>query len=194
MVLLTHTLKTPQVGMPEAMVMQRAAAAGVDPDFVTAALIAAGLADDQSAPAVADRAAAAPGFLELCDRSAALPYDFPTKANKVAEICGGDCDLQVEAVAMAAGVRPVIHEDVVPLIEDFLRIKRELGTAAERAVYADVGGVAGLVDRLVRRRPLMFMMDVDLYLLPSGENGAGAEVRGGRGASGRVWCRSRSLL
>jgi hypothetical protein len=32
-----------------------------------------------------------------------------------------------------------------------------------------VEGVAGLVDRLMRRRPLMYMMDVDPYLLSSGQ-------------------------
>ena len=86
-------VKMVRVGMPEAVVMQRAAAAGVDPDLVTAALVAAGLADDPRAdgPAaggVLDRAAATPEFVSLCDRSASLPYDFPTKANRLAVVCG----------------------------------------------------------------------------------------------------------
>eukprot|EP00947_MAST-08B_sp_MAST-8B-sp1_P002456 g2456.t1 len=169
-------LKMIRMGVPVEAVKQRAAAAGMDVDMITAALIAAGLADVDGDPVSSlDRERAVPAFLALVDRAASLPYEFPTRANRLAVICGDDRTLQAEAVAMAAATRPVIHERVVPLLGEFLSIKERTGTATERRVYEGMS-VAGLADRLIRRRPLMFMMAADLYILPTGENGAGAEL------------------
>ena len=67
---------------------------------------------------------------------------------------------------------PVIHECCVQLLADFLEHKREHGSSVERACYEGMA-VAGLLDRLVRKRPLAFLTAVDSWLTKDGEHGAG---------------------
>jgi uncharacterized SAM-binding protein YcdF (DUF218 family) len=55
---------------------------------------------------------------------------------------------------------------------NFLEMKRSFGSSVEQALYRDLD-VAGLVDRLVMKRPLVFMNGSDNFLLPTGESGAG---------------------
>ena len=57
----------------------------------------------------------------------------------------------------AADVRICVPAKLRGLLRDFLRIKRERGSAVEKEVYAGMA-VTGLVDRLISKRPLMFMV------------------------------------
>jgi len=115
---------------------------------------------------------AAAEFRALVNRSAQLPYRQPTMTNRIAAICGPNVSLQRTTVLHARNTRVVLHAHVVPLMRDFLEIKRALGSSVEQALYRDLD-VAGLVDRLVLKRPLMFMNGSDNFLLPTGESGAG---------------------
>lgn len=63
----------------------------------------------------------------------------------------------------------------MPLLSTFLTIKTgPTATEKEKAVYHGMT-VSGLVDRLLRKRPLMFMTSADQFLLTNGMDGAGAE-------------------
>ena len=115
-------------------------------------------------------------YEDLLARSRSLPYALPTEANRLSALR----DRAHEVEAHAASVRPVLHGDVVPLIEAFLAIKRELGSAAEQTVYADMDPV-GFVTRLLVKRPLAFLNPTDTYLLRDGTSSLGGfELIGGR--------------
>jgi uncharacterized protein DUF4804 len=113
-------------------------------------------------------------YSELVERSRALPYTFPTEANRIE----GLAERAQEVEEHAAGVRPLVPADLLPLLEEFLELKRELGSPAEREVYAQLD-VAGLITRLLHKRPLAFLNPQDSYLLRDGTRGAGGFERVG---------------
>eukprot|EP00401_Gymnodinium_catenatum_P002658 CAMPEP_0117507174 /NCGR_PEP_ID=MMETSP0784-20121206/26291_1 /TAXON_ID=39447 /ORGANISM="" /LENGTH=943 /DNA_ID=CAMNT_0005302677 /DNA_START=115 /DNA_END=2944 /DNA_ORIENTATION=+ len=113
-----------------------------------------------------------PAFNKLLARSAALPYAFPTQANRLAEL---PTELQAEVVKHAEGTRPVVHHRVKDLIESFMAHKRKDPRWSK--VY-DGLGVAGLVRRLLTKRPLMFMTECDEYVLRDGRTSGKSTVRG----------------
>lgn len=63
---------------------------------------------------------------------------------------------------------PVIHERVLLLITHFLIYKREFGTSIEKAFYKDVT-VPMFIDRILKKRAVVFMGEDDHYKLLSGE-------------------------
>ncbi|XP_059045958.1 uncharacterized protein LOC131841650 [Achroia grisella] len=66
---------------------------------------------------------------------------------------------------------PVIHERVLLLMTHFLIYKREFGTSIEKAFYKDVT-VPILIDRILKKRAVVFMGEDDHYKLFSGEMGS----------------------
>eukprot|EP00092_Neocalanus_flemingeri_P027414 GFUD01029731.1.p1 GENE.GFUD01029731.1~~GFUD01029731.1.p1 ORF type:complete len:504 (-),score=136.68 GFUD01029731.1:143-1429(-) len=67
---------------------------------------------------------------------------------------------------------PVIHEKVVNLIEDFLSFKKSNGSLVEKSLYSSMS-LLDFVDRLVCKRPLVFMNSIDSWLAKDGSYGAG---------------------
>jgi len=124
---------------------------------------------------LADAAGRPLTFDGLCARSMRLPYfaerGLP-QGNRLRALGGRE---RQEAEEFAAGTRPVLHAGQRALLEEFLELKRGQGTSKERALFSG-GGLAtaeSLVARLIRRRPLMFMTEIDNYLLASGAYGYG---------------------
>lgn len=122
-------------------------------------------------------AAAKTTFRELVARGdrflkeARLPKP-PTERNWLRAMVAEGRITEERAVAMADGSYPVLHEDVLALCADFLALKKAAPSGeAERRIYADLG-VLGLVDRLVRNRPLTFMGTADAYTLRDGRDGS----------------------
>ena len=72
---------------------------------------------------------------------------------------------------LAAGARPVVHEDVVALMEKWILLMRRLGTEDEQRIYAEMTPTS-LVDRLLSCRPLAFLTSVDSWLAKDGRHGA----------------------
>ena len=97
---------------------------------------------------------------------------FATQANRIAVIAGADTVKQVEIEKQAHDVSPIIHRRVMPLIRRFLEYKKHYGSAIEKEFYANMTELA-FIDRLVVKRPLMFMGEPDLYLLRNGARGQG---------------------
>ncbi len=107
-------------------------------------------------------------FEDLLRRAETLPYNIPTETNRLRLLA----DRRHEVEEHARGVRPILHAAVVPLLDAFLAYKRQHGSAVEQAAYADMDR-AGLVDRLLARRPLVFVGGGDSYLLRDGGRSQG---------------------
>ena len=118
-------------------------------------------------------AATAATFETLSARSAALPYAFPTKHNLLRAFAGDEAR-RSRLAECAAATRPVVLARMVPLLRRFLDIKAALGSPVEKSVYAGMDE-NGLLDRLLTKRPLMFMNSYDQFKLKSGLDGAGSE-------------------
>ena len=72
---------------------------------------------------------------------------------------------------LANGARPVVHEEVVALMEKWISLMRRLGSEDEQRIYAEMTP-SSLVDRLLSCRPLAFLTRVDSWLAKDGRHGA----------------------
>jgi len=114
----------------------------------------------------------------LMRASERLPYKFPkrTEACRLKSILAKAPEKASLAGRQIAGTRPIMHKAVVDLTKAFLAWKLKYGSETEKKIYgAPTFGVHNLMDRFVRKRPLLFMLHSDMYLLQSGasgENGA----------------------
>ena len=98
---------------------------------------------------------------------------FPTHANRINVIAAHDIHKQTEIVEQARSTYPLLHQKTVTLIHNFLNFKRQHGTQKEKGLYATMDHIA-FVERLLTKRPLMFMTAADTYLLRDGyTQGAG---------------------
>lgn len=68
-----------------------------------------------------------------------------------------------EIAQMAAGVRPVMHHKLRSLIQNFLAVKMKSGSIPEKQLYENMS-VEEFIDRLLKKRPLMFMNSNDSYI------------------------------
>ena len=98
-------------------------------------------------------------FDELIRRSNGLAYRIPTVGNRLAAVCTTEV-LKKEAEMHALQTRPVMSKRMLPLLRGFLAWKSASGSATERALYGGMG-LSGLMDRLMRKRPLAFLMAHD---------------------------------
>lgn len=98
---------------------------------------------------------------------------FPTHANRISVIAANDINKQAEIVEQARSTYPLLHQRTLLLIDDFLDFKNQYGTAKEKALYATMDHIS-FIQRLLTKRPLMFMTASDSYLLRDGyTQGAG---------------------
>lgn len=68
--------------------------------------------------------------------------------------------------------RPILHHRCLPLFASFIHYKKMHGTPVEKAIYENMD-LLGLVDRLLRMRPVSFLGRWDQYLLRDGSKGKG---------------------
>jgi hypothetical protein len=93
-----------------------------------------------------------------------------TLQNRIALCRGRDLDAYYDMIErFANGARPIIHESVKMLIRDFINVKRQVGTAAEKSFYGSSAwggddGVLAFVRRLLYNRPVMFYLPEDIFL------------------------------
>jgi Domain of unknown function (DUF4804) len=113
-------------------------------------------------------------FQELVAKSQIFDHknNFPTQANRIAMITEQSERLQNGIEKQANATRPIIHAQVLSLIEDFLLYKKNYGTDIEKQLYVDMT-MLSFIDRLLVNRPLMFMTESDQYLLRNHETGYG---------------------
>lgn len=96
---------------------------------------------------------------------------FPTTANRIAHIAQENIEIKKLIAQQAQQTYPFIHASVLRLINEFLAYKREYGTPLEKNLYKSMDNAA-FIDRLLIKRPLMFMTAQDHYLLRNGMKGA----------------------
>eukprot|EP00516_Mucochytrium_quahogii_P013206 CAMPEP_0203800574 /NCGR_PEP_ID=MMETSP0100_2-20121128/10660_1 /ASSEMBLY_ACC=CAM_ASM_000210 /TAXON_ID=96639 /ORGANISM=" , Strain NY0313808BC1" /LENGTH=444 /DNA_ID=CAMNT_0050706807 /DNA_START=144 /DNA_END=1478 /DNA_ORIENTATION=+ len=115
-------------------------------------------------------------FGQLVEASRNVAYKFPLASNRIETVCKGSQTLMNEVEEHARSTRPIAHERVVRLAGAFLDYKRDHGSQVEKGIYKGMK-IAEFFDRLIRKRPLVFMMSTDLFLLSTGESGGdGAEL------------------
>lgn len=100
--------------------------------------------------------------------------NFPTQNNRIANIAGDDKAKQNRIAEQANSVRPIIHQKIMPLIDQFLQYKKTYGTLQEQTLYANMNQSA-FIDRLLTKRPLCFykITSDDVYKLKNGKSGWG---------------------
>lgn len=69
----------------------------------------------------------------------------------------------------AENTRPLIHADMIPLLEGWLAHKKAHGTDVEKSVYGSLD-YKGLVDRFLTKRAVAFLDKKDVGILRNGEN------------------------
>ncbi len=94
---------------------------------------------------------------------------IPTTDNRIETLISQGIALEHEIVAQANQTRPILHENVVQLMEDFLHYKKQLGSPIEQALYSTMD-VQAFIDRLLVKRPLAFLLPSDSYLLRDGRS------------------------
>lgn len=97
---------------------------------------------------------------------------FPTKANRIVNIADNDKYKKSKIEKDARDVRPLIHKKVKILINDFLTHKKEYGSKIEKDLYENMQE-REFINRLLTNRPLMFMTELDAYILRNGTRGQG---------------------
>lgn len=122
-------------------------------------------------PVNADQATSFEALSQASDSFAKEFAPFPTTDNLIKTI-GTTKERRREIAKMASTVRPIVHKSVIVLMNNFLKIKQAFGTPQEKLLYAGMT-TEQFLDRLLKKRPLMFMNIEDDYLLRNGLEGSG---------------------
>lgn len=104
-------------------------------------------------------------FSDLLKNSAefASRIPFPTKDNQIIHFATSP-ELQQEVLEHAKETRPLLPHRIWSFIPKFLEFKREHGSRVEKELYQKMTP-AEFADRLIKKRPLMFMNGADDFLL-----------------------------
>ncbi len=95
----------------------------------------------------------------------------PIKQNRI-ETFAMTKKKQDEVLDHALKTRPIFHKRLVLLIADFLKFKKKYGTAKEKAVYRELD-VSDFIDRVLKKRPVVFIDGCDDYFLRNKAEGIG---------------------
>lgn len=97
---------------------------------------------------------------------------FPTKNNRI-EFIVKDIPYKQKVIEQQANnTHPIVYSKVMNLIKAFLEYKLNSGTTWEKHIYKNISEM-DFIDRLLSKRPIMFMTEKDLYLLRDGKKGQG---------------------
>lgn len=98
-----------------------------------------------------------------------LPYSFPQGAPRLE-----DFEEQEELIEQQfQETRPIYPKALDALMDEFLELKRALGSPVEQSLYKDMNR-EDLLSRLLKKRPLAFLNPTDQFLLKTGQRGFGA--------------------
>src|SRR5579859_3241466 len=102
-------------------------------------------------------------FDDLVTNIRSFNHPLPTINNRISSIVTRSTNpLQIKAQVLsdALETRVIIHARVLPLIDEFLKIKIEFGSTIERKLYTGMSRDQ-FVKRLIVKRPLSFMYSND---------------------------------
>lgn len=97
---------------------------------------------------------------------------FPTTDNRIEKIAENDIWKKEDIARHAQGTYPIMHSKLITLMKDFLEYKKKCGSTIEKSLYQSMN-LDEFIDRLLTKRPLMFMGSGDQYLLRNGKKGSG---------------------
>ncbi|ERL87582.1 hypothetical protein D910_04973 [Dendroctonus ponderosae] len=106
---------------------------------------------------------------EIISNSEKFPIKFPVDSGRLATLLKKD--VSEELTKNINSVYPFIHETVLGLYVKFIIFKRTYGTLIEKQFY-EFMTLNEFVDRLLKKRAVMFMGKNDKYILLDGERGA----------------------
>ncbi|XP_063217759.1 uncharacterized protein LOC134528245 [Bacillus rossius redtenbacheri] len=110
---------------------------------------------------------------ELIEYSDEFPIQFPIETIRSASLLNEDDVEPTILDRFARSAYPILHESVLPLYINFLQYKMMYGTRQEKREYCKVG-IVELVDRLLRKRAVVFLGPDDYYVLLNGMRGRGS--------------------
>lgn len=115
-------------------------------------------------------------FQNLCQASdvfsIATKTAFPVQANRIKALGGADKEKQLQIVHHAQKTRIILAAESFTAMQSFLDYKKSSGSTIEKSLYDNMT-IDDFIDRLITKRPLMFMTAQDQYLLRNGTTGAG---------------------
>lgn len=108
-------------------------------------------------------------FNTLVDKSHTFndKLNLPTTENRIESIASSK-KIKKQIVNNALNTRPIIHKDVLKLINNFLNFKNLYGTETEKSIYKNET-VYSFLDRIIIKRPVVFCDVSDCYLLRDGK-------------------------
>eukprot|EP00096_Caligus_rogercresseyi_P002374 TRINITY_DN14493_c0_g1_i1.p1 TRINITY_DN14493_c0_g1~~TRINITY_DN14493_c0_g1_i1.p1 ORF type:complete len:449 (+),score=89.59 TRINITY_DN14493_c0_g1_i1:130-1476(+) len=89
---------------------------------------------------------------------------FPIESVRVKRLISRFPEKRSEIAHNAESAYPLVHEDVLELMVDFLDFKRKNGSQIEKSIYKDMT-IPEFVNRLISKRPLVFLGNSDNYVL-----------------------------
>jgi hypothetical protein len=98
-------------------------------------------------------------FDDLVANIHAFDIALPTRQNRVSDIVSRSNDPQntkAQILKDAINTRVIVHYRVFELIDEFLQIKAQFGSAVEKSLYKEMTQ-DGFIRRLILKRPLSFM-------------------------------------
>ncbi|KAJ8955899.1 hypothetical protein NQ318_005447 [Aromia moschata] len=107
---------------------------------------------------------------EIIENSEKFPVPFPIESVRCKTLIKDVPENILEEHINSA--YPVVHEQTLNLYARFLRYKRKFGSEVEKSLYENLT-IDGLVDRLLRKRAVVFVDGSDYYMLLDGHQGIG---------------------
>lgn len=106
---------------------------------------------------------------EFIAKSDEFKFSFPVQRTRVKTLLkNGHTREDLEEKINSA--YPLIHEKLLPLLAIFIHKKKKYGRKKERELYSSMM-LLELVDRLLKKRPIVFFNPSDNYLLRDGSEG-----------------------
>jgi len=112
--------------------------------------------------------------------SASHPVAFPVHTARLDTLIKNDTITEGVAEDMINSTYPIIHAKMIPLLQDFLSLKKVSPYGTERKYYKDKN-LEELLNKLVQHRPILFMHASDKYMLPDKSWGRGGFEEIGKG-------------
>ncbi|XP_064111918.1 uncharacterized protein LOC135219248 isoform X4 [Macrobrachium nipponense] len=107
---------------------------------------------------------------EFVEKSDAFSVPFPVQTARVKTLIKNGIDKETLEDKINSSY-PLIHERLLPLIAMFIHKKQQFGRKKEKELYSSMTLVE-FVNRLLKRRPIVFFNPSDVYLLQDGTEGS----------------------
>ncbi|XP_071546619.1 uncharacterized protein [Panulirus ornatus] len=108
---------------------------------------------------------------EVIQNSNKFPATFPVHTARLSTLLQVEGHEEKSLEEKVNSAYPLVHERVLPLLASFLTHKRTHGRRREKELYSSLN-ILDLVDRLLKKRPVVFFNPNDNYVLRDGTEGS----------------------